>query len=153
MDREQALAALMDEEFTALLRRWQGAIPPMRVVSQGTMGTTLWSVCHAMKEWLGPGITSRDPTNLRIVRLDPEHLCARITEMAREARMSRPQTMLAVLALIDRIVQADTAPGSKDTAMLWTRYLEESWLSKAWAGSFRPGERSYSWPPSREREP
>lgn len=53
MDREQAQAAWMDVELTALLTRWQGAILLTRPEELGTLGTTLWQVCYSLKDWPG----------------------------------------------------------------------------------------------------
>lgn len=76
-------------------------------------------------------MTARDATNPLIERLDPERLCTRITDVAQAAGVSRPQTMLAVLALIDRIVVSEKGPDAEAIARLWAQYLDESWLSKA----------------------
>lgn len=148
IETEEALNAAMDAAFTALLRRWQDAVPPLMPGA----GTVVWTVCRVMKDWLGASITTRDPTNPLLERLDPGQMCARITRIAHDAGVSRPQTLLAVVALIDRIIQSTGVPGRHDPAIqVWAQYLEESALTNLWAGAFnfKPPQRSFRWPPER----
>ncbi len=142
---EQNLRQVMDQEFVATLQRWQEAIAgPV----QGQAGSPLGQLCQVLRDWLGRSIVTYTFGPEVRVHLVPDALCARITEVARAGGMGRPQTMLALLALIERVLHAmETAEGSQ-AARAWEQAVAESALyAQAWLADFKPLKRSVTFGP------
>lgn len=60
--------------------------------------------------------------------------------------MSQGLTMMAVLAMIDRLLHAMTTAEATYVTVVWERRLAESPLSQVWLGTDRPTKRISHYP-------
>ena len=146
-EREKLLAQVMDQEFVNLVRRWQDAIA---TPDQGRAGSPLWLVCQALRDWLGPSVVSHTFDANHHRQVAPEQICARITAVAGAAGIGRPHTMLAVLALIERLLRSMGTPEGATATQAWDSALAASELySKAWLSDFKPTKRLSTYGPDK----
>ena len=139
MDREHAVAAMMDESFAAVVRQRQEAVASP---DQGRPRSIVWHLCRLLHDWLGQPIGQRDPADLGRVRLDPERICFRMTQIAENASVSHPHMLMSVVAMIECALRATKTTEAERAVHLWTQYVSEAQLlSQAWLALFKPNKR------------
>jgi len=137
MDAEQDFSAV-DNAFAALIQEWQVAI-----YEQGESGTTVRSLSKHLHGWLQVPVSTRDQTNPLVEKIVPERLSARIADVARDSGISRAHMIMAVLAMIERLLQAMPTPEAARAATLWTQTLASSPLAQMWLAIYTPPKRGF----------